>query len=312
MAVFVPYLTKFDYLPSIQQEQLFDQILDSLETGDKQRVFAESWSMGVIRSFVDQKYDLNYEFTNTLPYDPSISYCANQRVILTYDSWVSLSVYQINSCIIYGGYAFCCIEPNQDETFDSNKWIKLGKENQIFYCKFPFDLFSRDIEGTYGTKTTGYYNIGDKVYLNNHTYECLLATSLTSHANAIQYDTQLAANPKNVFPDDKTSGSLYWKDLGLYVVIAGSLGDSELDFWANGDNRDPVMVQAVVDLSLWRLHSRISPQNIPELRKNNYETTLDWLRHIQVGSQVLNIEDKQPSQGNSLRWGSAVKKKNGY
>jgi hypothetical protein len=82
-----PYIHLNDYLPTIQSGQLNYQILDALEAGNKQRIFAESWAIGKIRGKLKDTFDLNAELTPTLPYDNEKQYYAGDRVIIDYDAW---------------------------------------------------------------------------------------------------------------------------------------------------------------------------------------------------------------------------------
>ncbi len=80
--------------------------------------------------------------------------------------------------------------------------------------------------------------------------------------------------------------------------------------WTLGDNRDPIMVQAIVDLSIWRLCSRIAPNNIPHLRQRNFEDTWDWLKSVQKGTQSVKVPSIQPNQVDDISFGSDTKKIN--
>jgi hypothetical protein len=66
--------------------------------------------------------------------------------------------------------------------------------------------------------------------------------------------------------------------------------------WTLGDNRDPVFVQAIVDMAIWRLCSRIAPKNIPKLRDDNFKSTWSWLTAVQKGEQSIAIPKIMPTQ----------------
>jgi len=70
------------------------------------------------------------------------------------------------------------------------------------------------------------------------------------------------------------------------------------------------MVQAIVDFSIWRLCSRIAPNNIPTLRQRNFEDTWDWLKAVQKGTQSIKCPSIQPNQVDDISFGSDVKKIN--
>ena len=59
---------------------------------------------------------------------------------------------------------------------------------------------------------------------------------------------------------------------------------------------------------------RIAPNNIPQLRENNYNYAIDWLK--QAGGQdnaiTADIPLLQPKQGGRIRWGSNTRNINIY
>lgn len=71
-----------------------------------------------------------------------------------------------------------------------------------------------------------------------------------------------------------------------------------------GVNRNSFLVLRCVDLALYHLYSRVSPRNIPDLRRDRYTECIDWLKMINKGTAVLNIPllpvDNQPGY---IVWG---------
>jgi phage gp36-like protein len=54
-------------------------------------------------------------------------------------------------------------------------------------------------------------------------------------------------------------------------------------FNKTGSERVPVIVLYLIDMTLYHLHSNISPRNIPELRKERYDIAIDWLKRVSKG-----------------------------
>jgi len=60
--------------------------------------------------------------------------------------------------------------------------------------------------------------------------------------------------------------------------------DMDAEYAKTGDSRDLQTRLAVVDVALYLLHSRISPNNIPELRQKRYDQTISWLKDSAKGN----------------------------
>lgn len=52
-------------------------------------------------------------------------------------------------------------------------------------------------------------------------------------------------------------------------------------FAATGADRNPILVKYGIDITLYYLYSRISPNAVPEHRKVNYDNAEQWLRRVQ-------------------------------
>ncbi len=127
-----------------------------------------------------------------------------------------------------------------------------------------------------------------------------------SHEAVEQVGRTYLIPQSNQFPNQPNQQQ--WKDLGE-ISIQNKL-PNETNYWTLGDNRDPVMVQAIVDIAVWMLHKRISPANIPKLRIDAFTNTWEWLKAVQVGEQTISCPAIQPTQVDSISWGSDIKKVN--
>jgi len=56
-----------------------------------------------------------------------------------------------------------------------------------------------------------------------------------------------------------------------------------------GTDRNPRLVMLMVDVSLYHVHSRIAPRNIPEIREVRYEQAIDWLKAVNKGTVVPDL-----------------------
>lgn len=86
--------------------------------------------------------------------------------------------------------------------------------------------------------------------------------------------------------------------------------DTELTKTAN--DRDIQLVNYIVDMALFHLHTRISPRNIPELRVTRYENAKEWLNMCARGECTPKLAVILPVQGRRNRYGSNTKHINNY
>lgn len=309
------YLTLKDYLPSINDNQLNTQILDPLLEGNMERMSAEQWATGKFIEHTGGIYDVEFELTPTLPFDPLKTYTAGDRVSLLYDLWVSKKSYKQNDCCVSPTdetTALRCLEDNNDETFNADRWEVMGSKFDLFYIKFPYPVFCLDFKQKRGITVDGLYKANESiVFWNGKTYLALQDSFELDHVAAIQYAYYSDFPHNNVFPDDPNSGANYWKDLGAYE-IKDEFPSVNSEVWTLGDNRNSLVVKCIVDLSLWLLHDRITPGNVPKKREDNKNASFAWLRDIQRGNINLDIQIMQPIQNETFDGGSKVKQRNGY
>jgi len=308
---YVPYLRKVDYSPIIQNGQLSNQLLDPLNAGTNQRIFAETWAIGKIYESIEQRFDLAFEITPTLPYDYYKTYYAGDRVCIDFDEWVAPAEetsYLFGNCVIKNDIGYFCVQPNNSATFRPEDWVRIGKKDDVYYIPYPYPIFRLEPEQQRGIFTAGYYKKDDKVWWANKVWTAKQETVLIDDAAYIQFQYINNIPPANTFPNAK-GGDLFWTDDGEYS-FTGTLEEPNypsIGVWKLGDNRNAILVSSLIDLSLWRLHSRISPQNIPALRESNKNATFQWLKDIKDGRINLDIEPLQPQQGLNLTWGSKPK-----
>jgi len=89
---------------------------------------------------------------------------------------------------------------------------------------------------------------------------------------------------------------------------------TDADYWTVGDNRYPMFVELAMDMTLYNLHARINPRNIPELRIERNREALDQLDRWASGTdtaEVLNINTTD-SEGFSIRYGNSLDKQDNF
>jgi hypothetical protein len=290
------YVIAADYLKIIQDANLQQIISNNAGVQSSAELSAQAEAISYLR----QKYDVNKEFKNTNKWNDANVYLASDRVYLDAELYLPTNTYLAGAYCLFNNSVYRCLDTTTG-AFDVTKWELLGKQYEILYAMYPFPLFD----------LSKLYNKGDNVFWENKTYECLVQTPVISHEDGIQYYQVDNIPYGNVFPNDVIKGEKYWKDLGSYSVPAGT-DILDTDYWSASDNRDQQMVMYFTDITLYHLHARIAPRNIPELRINRYQAAIDWLKMAAKGDITPNLPVLQPKQGGRIRYGSQVRNINSY
>lgn len=79
--------------------------------------------------------------------------------------------------------------------------------------------------------------------------------------------------------------------------------------------RNPVVVMYAVDMLLYHVHSRLTPNQIPEIRQLRYENALEWLKSIAKGQLSADLPEKteqRQNEGNNVFLATELKRNNRY
>jgi len=319
----VSYLNYPDYKISIQDRSYIQLV----QNNDAKRTAAEQWAISMIRGKLTQKYDVNKEFTDTLPYDPAKQYNVRDRVIINYPAWVASTSYSLNACIVYNGVGYVCTTSNSDATFNSSHWSSLGAQYTIYYASYPSSCTYHGqpnpatLAGPFAPEFAlinvarggeqNLYALGDIVYWKGYTYVCTFATRQISDANLIQYIAYKDVPFLNVFPDDavNNANSQFWGSQTAYTIPVATL-PTNTTYWTLGDNRTPEIVECVKDLTLWKLSALV---NFSKAEWNErYESALRLLAMYANGEATLLMPIIVTQRGTRVRFGSKVKQQNTY
>lgn len=291
------YLTPADYLRIIQDANLSQIISANAAVQSGAELAAQAEAISYLR----QKYDVSKEFTDTTPWNSTAPYSAGDRVYLWAQEYQNAIVYHLGDTCQSNGFFLQCIAASTTGPLVLTDWKILSALNTIYYALNPFPTFNLG----------GMYNPGDKVFWKNKTYTCLVQTAIVGHDVGIQYYQTNEIPYANIFPDDPKEGSIHWSFIEDYIVPGGTAIDNEA-FWSQSDNRDQQMVMYFADITLYHLHARIAPRNIPELRVNRYEAAINWLTMCAKGEITPNLPVLQPKQGGRIRFGSQIRNINSY
>jgi hypothetical protein len=273
------YLRLKDYYINIQPTQL-----NQITANDPNvRILAEQRAQEEIISRLTQKYDTAKEFKDTVQWSRTISYKGGDLVYLDALPYTNIETYSINDLVSHNGSVYINVTPvTSTETFDAAKWSKIGVQHDLFHVTLPKPEFN----------ITTKYAIGDEVFYNDKTYTAIRESI-------------------GIYPDDTTYGTQYWGTGVAYSVIAGTL-PTDTTKWTVGDNRSQKIVEVMIDIALYKIHSRIATNNVPEIREMNYAAATAWLKSCAEGDVTADIPVILPRQGNRIRHGGVQKQYNHY
>jgi len=270
-------LRDLDYLRVIQS----DNLAQIIESNQQTKIDVEQSAQSEMIGYLTQRYITNQIFTDTKLFDITATYNGKQLVEWTAPAFSATTVYTINQYVLQNGYIYKSIAGSTAHAFLATEWTQICLDKTLFYVFYP--------QPEYSNTTT--YNVADTVYYNNIQYTCLV-----SSLGILPTNTQFWA-----------AGSAYTVS-GIYPDNAGR--------WAQGDNRNQQIVMYLLDITLYHLHSRINPRNVPDLRKERYDGNsptqsggaIAFLKRVASGDVTADLPQILPQQGMSIRYGSAVAK----
>ena len=322
------YLRLQDYIKTIQLENL-NQITNF---DPNIRLDAEQNTQEEITSYLTQKFDLVEEFTDIEVYNPSSYYNAGITLELNGSAWVSSQTYSVDEVVLYNNNIYQSIENSSGHTpgqfyniytdysvsgittdnsgntavtyttgttiTQGNSWSLLGPQYKLYHTLLPYEYWDYD----------QFYNTGDKVYWRGKVYTCLISGN--------GYIPDNKTRKKHLNPEfgmvnyNTTIGTLYWGTGETYKVNPFSLLDT--NYIKPGDFRSQQMIQKYVDITLYHIHRRIAPKNVPDVRAIAYDAAIEWLKGCAAGDITPNLRVKTYRSGGSFWLSSITKNNNNY
>lgn len=267
-------LRDLDYLRAIQADNLA-QIIESNSQIQKD---VEQAAQSEMTGYLVQRYKTANVFSDTKVFSTSATYSAKQLVEFTAPIFSAITAYTTGQYVLQNGNIYKSTAGSIAHAFNVAEWTYISLDKTLYYITLP--------QNEYLSTTT--YTTGNQVWFDNKVYTAL-------------------ANIKGVNP----TYSAYWGTGTTYSIIG--IYPDDVTKWTLGDNRNALIVQYLLDITLYHLHSRINPRNIPDLRKERYNGNdpmdrggaIGYLKSVASGSVNCDIPEIDPSQGNSIRWGNA-------
>lgn len=334
------YLILNDYFTSIQDANL-QQILAS---NDDYRLVKQETALEEIRSYLTQKYDVSQEFRDTVQFNFTTSYTAGQLIYLDATAFSVTSTYALNSTVLQAGSVYrCSTAVTVAGAFNPSNWTLIGLRFALSYIPEPYSIF--DYKKHYAVGDLVFWK--NKVYkclqpsavntpavqLQYNLYSEVPFINQFPDYSTSQWSTGVSYSLSGLWPTATVADFTPWSNVTNYVtgnrvsyqaVIyqaqANSLNVTPgTDItkwlpvaWTSGDNRNPQLVEQNVHIAIYKLSTRISPRNIPDIWVKNYDDAISWLKKCAKGDVTLDAPLKQPDQGRRIRWGGHPKSTNSY
>lgn len=208
-------------------------------------------------------------------------------------------------------------EDNLNEVIDNdnrllNDAIDAAVEEAAGYIRhrYDFDQVFRVVK-TFSIAIE--YAVNDRIYWTETAYSN--AATYSTGDRVSQNDKIYQANQDITTPEDFTPSR--WTELAddnsFYTCIEVSTGNlpTNTTYFTAGDNRNPKVKEIVIDITLYNIHSKTSPRNIPDVRrvrydgfgnKNESENAIRYLEKVQKGQITPDLPVITPTEQNTERW----------
>jgi hypothetical protein len=267
-------LRDLDYLRAIQADNLA-QIIESNSQIQKD---VEQAAQAEMIGYLVQRYKTDTVFSDTKVFSASATYSAKQLVEFTASAFSASIIYTTGQYVLQSGNIYKSIAGSVAHAFNVAEWTLICLDKTLYYVTLP--------QNEYLSTTT--YTTGDQVWFENKVYTATVNIKGIDPTYSGYWGTGTTYSITATYPDDATKFSL-------------------------GDNRNALIVQYLLDITLYHLHSRINPRNVPDLRKERYNGNdpmdrggaIGYLKSVASGSVNCDLPEIDPAQGNSIRWGNA-------
>ncbi len=315
------FLIEKDFGTQIQLENL-QQIKGTSSAADLYLDEVIKLAIDEATSYLSPRYYVEKIFNETNQvYDSNQNYGQYDRIYANYPAWVNNISYTVNTNISYNGFIY---KKNNNMvgylpgTIPTNAsyWTPQYKNDTIYSVKQGAPKYDPS-----------------KSYLENNIvfyyYSLFIATSPSINVtpNRVYYPSW-----DSYFYDTSYDGYFphgYWRNYPIvldsptaweiYPSTFNNALPTDTNSWVEGDNRNHQIKQVLIDIALYHFHSRISPSNIPQLRRMRYNgdgdpektSALKWLTDVAHGILNADLPEKVvPQYINRIR--SEPKKVNMY
>lgn len=172
--------------------------------------------------------------------------------------------------------------------------------------------------GTFSVSAT--YSVGDRVEYSETAFD--LQTTYAPDAR-ISFEDKIYKNIATqsiigINPTYTSDWQYITDNETLYYSIGTMSGfyPNDTTYWIRGDNRNQLILMYMIDMTLYHLHSRINPRNVPDIRVVRYDGNgpnqtggaIGWLKKVMSGEISPDLPEPTDNEDNlSIVWGSDTK-----
>ena len=209
---------------------------------------------------------------------------------------------------------------NLDEITDGNDQLLEGAvmsavEEVAGYIRHRYDA-GEVFREVVGYSDTASYSEGDRVFWSETVFSDTTSYSL---GDRVSFDGDIYMANTVVSPGQ--FDPLEWDFLAVnntfYTSLQATVGNLPVDplYFSAGDNRNPKIKEVTIDVALYNIHSKISPRNIPDVRrvrydgfgnKNDSENAIRYLEKVQKGQIMPDLPAITPNVQNTERWAYGI------
>lgn len=331
------FLREKDYYSIIAQDDL-EQILEQARTisGDVGvRQQAEVTSIARIKECLIQRFKVNKIFNDLLTFNITSSYIWNNVVDFTAPAFDPTIVYTSQTVVYNTGTIAAPINQVFLKNAETSGYVAGILPTNLTYFSYVGDESLYFItppadwdEDTVYPPTTSIVTYQYDYYIRTADVNGYGASAGPDAASGINIYEQWGdigfpfwqQNNQGKSTDlygagTDPSNSTYWTkilDFTPYLVTGTWPNDSTK--WTKGDARPASLVKIMVDLTLYLLHSIVTPNQVPRIRDDRYKAAEEWLKDAGKGNITPDLpwytEDKQ--KGFSLRFGNSESQRYSY
>lgn len=266
----------------------------------KQRIIdhAEAYAIGLIKAYIGQNYDIEYELRPYVDYTYNVIYQDFERVRITNNA--DNHEFETNWGLQLIDYEYYkepveetqndCFLTNFDATEDLDDELILVKKNNTCEPEKIYQPIHTYITGVekYSTKnnpkydeTCGIIPATDGIFKSNNIINYYNTLYTFVDGETPSYDISTIDYSNKTLAEIADYQTLPYFDQYL-------LSNVKRDFSA--DDRNIVLVQICLDITVFTLLQRNAPRQISELIQQRYDSAIEMLLKIQRGDISLNLK----------------------
>lgn len=201
-----------------------------------------------------------------------------------------------------------CIIDDDDDIRTANEAVAIEQVKSVLAARHNLDCIFPTILPYIPTVT---YAIGQNVLHNDLLY--ITVAAATGQAPPPVYDeTVVYAIGNKALWNQSTYSKTTAAAAGTHPTDTANWEVVAEPTWKLSTARNPLIISTLMDLTLYHIHSRISPNNIPQIRIDRYEAAQEWLHEVSMGraylADCLLDTDEDGNTDGGLTWGSSSRK----